>query len=117
MPYKDPEKQRAAQQRWYAKQDKTKRVAYNREQRKLRWEVVNQLKMERGCDRCGYSRCSAALEFHHNTGVKNFAVAEGIVACKNIETILAECKLCELICANCHREEHYLTSAMQYNQC
>ena len=104
--YKDPEKQKAAQRRWYEKQDKAKRVAHNRAERKKRYDVINALKLERGCDRCGYNRCVAALEFHH-TGEKNFEVSAGIIACKNIDDILAECDICELICANCHREEHF----------
>lgn len=55
------------------------------------------------CELCGYNRCIEALEFHHNTGVKNFGIsARGYTRSWN--TVKAELDLCQLLCANCHRE-------------
>jgi 5-methylcytosine-specific restriction endonuclease McrA len=60
------------------------------------------------CVRCGYDRCLGALHFHHvnadktcgiNTAFRYFGKA---IAVK-------EAQKCELICANCHAEEHAKT--------
>lgn len=58
------------------------------------------------CTKCGYNKCVAALEFHHNQGNKE---AEVTVFIKNTskQKALKEAKKCILLCANCHRELHY----------
>ena len=60
-----------------------------------------------GCERCGYNKCIAAIDFHHNTGVKNFKLDSRMLSNTSMERILEEFKLCEVLCSNCHREEHY----------
>lgn len=58
------------------------------------------------CAKCGYDRCAGALDFHHrdpalkrfNLTVKNMTKAWHI--------ILTEAEKCDLLCANCRREEH-----------
>lgn len=59
------------------------------------------------CQRCGYSKSVAALHFHHeDPRTKKFAISgRGFVHCW--EKLLLEAQKCELICANCHAEEHY----------
>ncbi len=61
------------------------------------------------CKHCGYSKCKEALEFHHmNPNEKDF----GLSAHGNThswEKIKQELDKCILLCANCHREEHFLT--------
>jgi len=58
------------------------------------------------CERCGYSKCYAALEFHHkDPEMKEISIAR--VMKRKRETALIELKKCELICSNCHREEHW----------
>ena len=61
-----------------------------------------------GCAECGYNKCIAALEFHHiNSKEKdpNF----GKMKNWKFERIKEELDKCVLLCANCHREEHYQT--------
>lgn len=58
------------------------------------------------CSKCGYDKCYAALEFHHRDPT------EKEFSWKNLRkqswaTILLEIDKCNLLCANCHREEHF----------
>lgn len=58
------------------------------------------------CCNCGYSECSAALEFHHVVP-KSFGVSRGnMTFTKRAE----EAKKCVLLCANCHRAHHSIGS-------
>ena len=65
------------------------------------------LVMEHGgrCIRCGYSGCPGALHFHHrDPSNKLFKVGAGN---RSLERQRAEAAKCDLICANCHAEEHW----------
>jgi transposase len=56
------------------------------------------------CGLCGYSRCVAALEFHHVVPEeKAFALSEEGVT-RSLARARAEAKKCVLLCANCHAE-------------
>lgn len=57
------------------------------------------------CVRCGYDKSYAALQFHHHSDDKSFGLSSGGVT-KSYAKLLEEAKKCELICANCHAEEH-----------
>lgn len=55
------------------------------------------------CQRCEYSKCIKALEFHHRDPTqKDFQIC-GIKAWSKVEQ---ELQKCDLLCANCHREVH-----------
>jgi hypothetical protein len=56
------------------------------------------------CSVCGYSRCIAALEFHHrDPSTKLFSLGKDRLL-KRWEVVLEEAQKCDLLCANCHRE-------------
>ncbi len=56
------------------------------------------------CEVCGYSRCIAALEFHHLVPAeKSFSLSHRGVA-RSLEKARAEARKCVLLCANCHAE-------------
>lgn len=59
------------------------------------------------CIRCGYDRCPAVLQFHHrDPATKSFGIAaKGMT--RKWEVLVAEAEKCDLLCANCHYEEHY----------
>jgi len=61
------------------------------------------------CERCEYSKCVEALEFHHmDPNEKDFGLsAKGIT--HSWDKIKDELDKCILLCANCHREEHFLS--------
>lgn len=56
------------------------------------------------CCVCGYSRCVAALGFHHlKPAEKSFAMSHRGVA-RSMAKARAEASKCVLVCANCHAE-------------
>lgn len=73
-------------------------------QRLLKW--VNDYKRLHGCKHCGYNKCLSALEFHHIKN-KKFSISSAIRDLLPKTRIIYEIRQCILLCANCHREEHY----------
>jgi transposase len=56
------------------------------------------------CRLCGYSRCVAALGFHHLMPIdKRFALSHRGVT-RSLERAREEARKCVLLCANCHAE-------------
>ena len=58
------------------------------------------------CEKCGYNKCIAALEFHHlDPTKKDFAISR-----RGNSLALAKMKKesdkCILVCSNCHKEIH-----------
>lgn len=62
------------------------------------------------CEICGYDKCINALEFHHIDGSKDFAISDGKI--RSWERIKKELEKCQLLCANCHREQHWTDSSV-----
>lgn len=55
------------------------------------------------CCLCGYSRCLAALEFHHvDPTTKKFGLSRR--GARSIATLRSEARKCVLLCSNCHAE-------------
>ena len=72
-----------------------------RRNRKIR--LINMLGGK--CARCGYSRCFRALDFHHvDRSTKEFNLSNLGYTC-SWDRLVKEAAKCELMCANCHREE------------
>lgn len=62
------------------------------------------------CCKCGYNKSLSALDFHHVNQVdKLFRIAR-IQTTKLTAKHYEELDKCQLLCANCHREEHYVIS-------
>lgn len=61
------------------------------------------------CEICGYDKCEGALEFHHlNPLEKDFQIGDIDLSNNlNIDDLKKEVDKCQLLCANCHREQHY----------
>jgi hypothetical protein len=59
------------------------------------------------CEVCGYDKNLAALQFHHrNPNDKKFGLDARTLGNLKMEKILNEFTKCDLLCANCHIEEH-----------
>ena len=59
------------------------------------------------CIRCGYSRSLYALDFHHPNDDKEAGVTVLLSRTVPWLRVKAEAIKCELLCAVCHREEHF----------
>jgi len=68
------------------------------------------------CQKCGYSVCSDALEFHHaNSSGKDFSISEKGYT-RSWNRVKEELDKCMLLCANCHREVHAQVAASPGNR-
>ena len=77
-------------------------LAFNqaKRQRKHR-KQLNQIKVEKGCARCGYNQHPAALQFNHlDPSTKSFEVGSRIL--HKWSLLEEEMAKCEVLCANCH---------------
>ena len=79
---------------------------FNQSDYKRKRNIVEMIKLSRGCAICGYNKYASALDFHHidrNTKIENVStmVHNGNFS---IDDILEEIGKCEVLCANCHRE-------------
>lgn len=73
-------------------------------QRNYKW--LSEVKRRHGCIKCGITN-PLVLDFHHKDE-KNKSFALGTFRRSvGTERIKGEIKKCEIICANCHRIEHY----------
>ena len=71
-----------------------------------RGDFLHKLKQMMGgeCVRCGYCKCSKALEFHHiDSNKKDFTISNDHF---KLQEAIDEAKKCILVCSNCHRELH-----------
>lgn len=91
------------------KTSNSEKVRKTRLNRGLSTEKIKDLVLSRkkvGCSICGYSKCMAALEFHHvNPSEKSFAISKAHSG-YSLDEILKELSKCILVCSNCHKEIH-----------
>lgn len=73
--------------------------------------IKHQLIVYKGgkCERCGYNKCEGALQFHHkDPNEKEFTISQiNLNQIVDMEALYHEVDKCELLCANCHAEEHF----------
>lgn len=99
---------------WY-KKNKAKHIEYNNNSKRARKDRFQEFKATLSCARCGFSH-PAVLDFHHLDPTKKASILSKMVndglAWK---TIMAEVAKCEVLCANCHRIEHYQDRRTRYS--
>lgn len=77
----------------------------DRRWRKRKQAKLYELKLERGCEMCDYNKHPSALDFHHlNSEEKKDSVSK-LVRQSSWDSVKEEIKKCQLLCANCHREQ------------
>jgi len=79
-----------------------------------RRDIINKIKMDKGCSVCGYNAHPAALDFNHVRGIKEFNVSQDPKVA--LARLLAEIDKCEVLCANCHRVHTYENRHWQTNR-
>jgi hypothetical protein len=89
----------------YYKKNKQKQIARVNKTRLSKKNKIAKIKIESGCVRCGYNKHPAALHFHHvDTSTKTMNISCNLH--HDIKDLLKEIEKCEVLCANCHAEEH-----------
>jgi len=109
MPHKDPEKRRAYQREymrgWY-KNNKATHIAYVRNRDKKIEAWFRKYKESLSCEECGENH-PACLDFHHKNPLeKKFSIGRPHNR-SSIKGLIAEIAKCQVLCANCHRKEHW----------
>ena len=75
--------------------------------------IVQEIKSSCSCAKCGESR-GYVLDFHHiNPSEKDNTIARLTSNNYKLEKVYDEIKKCIVLCANCHREFHYLQERNQ----
>ena len=67
------------------------------------------------CERCGYDRCTEALDFHHNDPTKKDFGVSSKGYTRSWKRVQEELDKCVMLCANCHRETHAELAASRGN--
>ena len=68
--------------------------------------AVKEYKRLNGCKKCGYDESGVALDFHHRKREsKSYSVSQMLRL--SIKELKKEMRKCDILCANCHRLEHY----------
>ncbi len=113
MPHKDPAKRKAYQAKyqagWYAENGDHRREQVRRRRRALK-QRFREFKETLECSMCGLSGKDNAwaLDFHHiDRANKTTSVSHLVSGGYGWDRIMEEVALCDVICANCHRKEHY----------
>lgn len=95
------------QQRWYRKNRAYSRKRKDRRRKELTYWLYKYKRDNCECKRCGETR-PGCLEFHHlDAEEKTFMVSRMVNRGHSIENIEAEIHRCIVLCANCHRMEHW----------
>lgn len=94
-------------QRWHYRNTEWNTERTLRRRAELRtW--LNALKADSGCARCSESD-SACLDFHHtDPEEKDDAVTKLVTAGYGKDRLQTEVRKCEVLCANCHRKQHFV---------
>lgn len=73
-------------------------------------EIIQELKSQCSCAKCGDSR-GYVLEYHHkDPSVKENTIARMTSNNFNLDKVYQEIQKCVVLCANCHREFHYFNN-------
>lgn len=102
---RDPQKQKAAKQRWY---ERNKAVYLERNQcrREERLQLIHHLR-ENPCKDCGQQYPFYVMEFDHREGEEKVDAIANLAANGSLKALLAELEKCDVVCANCHRARTY----------
>lgn len=99
---KDSAQVKTPEERKETKQACNRRCRDYRYAQRRAW--IDEIKMQHGCNSCGYKKHPAALHFHHRyPSEKKFGLAQGWMHGR--QKVLEEMAKCDVLCANCHAEQ------------
>ena len=96
------------------KHNSPNKKATNKAYQQSRRDIINKIKMDKGCFKCGYKAHAAALDFNHVRGDKKFNVSQDPKVA--LHRLMAEIDKCEVLCANCHRIHTFENRHWQANR-
>jgi hypothetical protein len=100
MPYKDEDRQREAQAKW-ARENRPR----TRNRVKARNAAVVREAKAKPCQDCGHSYPHYVMDLDHRPGEpKTSGICELAHKGGSLARLLAEIAMCDVVCANCHRE-------------
>jgi hypothetical protein len=81
---------------------------HSRNRRAVRREYVAAIKLEKGCEECGYNKHHAALHLDHiDPSKKLVSVSRMVSEGWSFDKIDEEVAKCRILCANCHSIHTY----------
>ena len=101
----NPEKVKESAQKW-RKDNREQINEREKSEYKKKKQFINNYKLSKGCSICGYNKCAAALDFHHEGDNKKFSIGEAPSNHIDLERIKKEMDKCNVMCCCCHRELH-----------
>lgn len=101
MAYKDKEKARACQRRYYQRNRELYFLKNKRKKQQLR-EIAQERKSQ-PCADCGETFPYYVMDFDHREGEEKKAHVSRLVGMMNLQNLLDEMDKCDVVCANCHR--------------
>ena len=105
MPYKDPVKQKLAQQRYY-KENQVKYKETSRRKTRLLRRLIQDIKNSTPCTDCKIQYPHYVMDFDHVNGKKFNNISD--IHLFTERTLREEVAKCDLVCSNCHRHRTYM---------
>lgn len=105
MPYKNPSKQKEAQHQHYLNNKEKYKDATTRTRKRTK-DWLDTIKEPLSCIKCGEKR-NPCLDFHHRDSNDKEMSITHMVKRYSKKRILEEISKCDVLCANCHRIEHW----------
>lgn len=105
----NPEKIKIRKQKW-ADTNRDLINSYTKSNRDTRREFLDIIKLENGCQICGYNEHPRALQFDHIVPEDKLFTISSSTTC-SMKKLMEEISKCRILCANCHsihswQEEH-----------
>ena len=107
MPYKDPQKQKQAQARYFKENQARLRGSQN-VKRNLMRRLTQDIKGSTPCRDCGESFPHYIMEFDHLPQFKKSFNVSNISGCSSMEALKAEISKCDVVCSNCHAHRTFM---------
>lgn len=104
--YNSIEKKREYERNWYKTKGKQSRLDANKKWEDKKREEFKKIKASLKCEKCGETHI-ACLEFHHLEPNKKEGNVGQLAIRSSTKKLLEEIAKCTILCANCHRKEHY----------